>query len=70
MGLEQLIAEPDNFDAWSGPIRDRISGKEITREDRITIAWLITEMVMRILKYLLSKQNLYPFLLGIDQGSE
>jgi len=48
VGLEQLISEPDNFDAWSGPIRDRIFGKEITREDRNTIAWLITEMAILV----------------------
>ena len=45
VGLEQLVAEPENFGAWSGPIRDRIIGKEITPEDRSTIAWLITEIV-------------------------
>jgi hypothetical protein len=44
IGLEQLLAEPSEFDAWIVAIRDRLSQKDVTSDDLEAAAWLVIEM--------------------------
>ena len=44
IGLEQLLAEPLEFDAWIVAIRDRLAQKDVTPDDLEAAAWLIIEM--------------------------
>jgi hypothetical protein len=44
IGLEQLLAEPTEFDAWIVAIRDRLAAKDVTPIDLEVAAWLIIEM--------------------------
>uniref|UniRef100_A0A914X313 MIF4G domain-containing protein n=1 Tax=Plectus sambesii TaxID=2011161 RepID=A0A914X313_9BILA len=44
VGLEQLIDQPDEFEAWSSAIRDRLVEKSITDDGLKTAAALLIEM--------------------------
>jgi hypothetical protein len=44
IGLEQLLAEPSEFDAWIVAIRDRLAQKDVTSDDLEAAAWLVIEM--------------------------
>uniref|UniRef100_A0AC34FNZ7 MIF4G domain-containing protein n=1 Tax=Panagrolaimus sp. ES5 TaxID=591445 RepID=A0AC34FNZ7_9BILA len=44
IGLEQLLAEPSEFDAWIVAIRDCLARKDVTAEDLEAAAWLVIEM--------------------------
>jgi hypothetical protein len=52
VGLEQLIAEPDEFETWSGAIRDRLINKSMTNDGLQLATQLILEMVYSCLKHL------------------
>uniref|UniRef100_A0A915AV19 MIF4G domain-containing protein n=1 Tax=Parascaris univalens TaxID=6257 RepID=A0A915AV19_PARUN len=45
VGLEQLIREPEEFDTWSGAIRDRLVDKSITSSALSMTAEMILQMV-------------------------
>uniref|UniRef100_A0A7E4UNK2 MIF4G domain-containing protein n=1 Tax=Panagrellus redivivus TaxID=6233 RepID=A0A7E4UNK2_PANRE len=44
IGLEQLLSEPTEFEAWSGAVKERLASKEVTKKDLEVAAWLIIEM--------------------------
>uniref|UniRef100_A0A914Z399 MIF4G domain-containing protein n=1 Tax=Panagrolaimus superbus TaxID=310955 RepID=A0A914Z399_9BILA len=44
IGLEQLLAEPSEFDAWIVAIRDCLARKDVTTDDLEAAAWLVIEM--------------------------
>jgi len=48
IGLEQLLSEPSEYDAWAGAIRDRLSGKDVNVIDDFEVtSWLMIEMSMQ-----------------------
>ncbi|KAE9551707.1 hypothetical protein FO519_005071 [Halicephalobus sp. NKZ332] len=48
IGLEQLLSEPGEYEAWAGAIRDRLSGKDANVVDDFEVtSWLVIEMSMQ-----------------------
>ena len=48
IGLEQLLSEPSEYDAWAGAIRDRLSRKDVNAVDDFEVtSWLMIEMSMQ-----------------------
>ena len=57
--MEQILAEPSEFDAWIVAIRDRLAAKDVKPEDLEVAAWLVIEMVCISLTHFYA--NLHTF---------
>lgn len=45
VGLEQLLSDAEDFDSWSGAIRDRMVEKRMSPATRVVAVHMIFEMV-------------------------
>ncbi|KHJ90892.1 hypothetical protein OESDEN_09251 [Oesophagostomum dentatum] len=48
VGLEQLLSDPDDFDSWSGAIRDRMLEKRMSPPTRAVAVHMICEMAIAV----------------------
>ncbi|ETN86004.1 hypothetical protein NECAME_16535, partial [Necator americanus] len=57
VGLEQLLNDADDFDSWSGAIRDRMVEKRMSAPTRIVAVHMIFEMAIAVSSRPLSGNN-------------